>query len=327
MEFSQRNIERLADLRARFLDANGEKDDYWSSEETLALYDETFAERIGWKWDFALRDLERLDWSLPEGAVLDWGCGTGVASRKVLRSAIARRANSLWLYDRSALAMRFAAKRLEQSFPTLPIAQGENLNATTILVSHVLNELSERDLRQLLERMERATAILWVEPSLKSVSKRLVEIREKLRERFRVVAPCPHQAKCGMLAPENETHWCHHVVKPPQEAFTQSKWAKFAQAMRVDLRDLSLSYLVLDKRPIAPLEAQVKRVIGNARLYKAHASLLVCDETGARACQLLKRDFPNVFKALKKGETPSLQKMNVENGRIVEWRESERDDA
>jgi len=314
MTFSQRALQQLTHLRKVFLNATDGLNDYWTSEELLALYDETFAERIGWKWNFVLEDLERRGWQLPEGTLLDWGCGTGIASRKVLQRPIATTIRTVSLFDRSSLSINFASRKLTHGFPHLNIIQGDLQDATTVLISHVLNELTDQHLSDLLHRLKQATAILWVEPSQKSIASRLLKVREMLRKEFHLIAPCPHQASCGMLAPENARHWCHHFAMPPAEAFTESKWAKLSAALNIDLRDLSLSYLVLDKRAVLPLPPHAKRVIGNIRLYKASASMLLCDEHGVRNTELYKRDLPEVFKAIKKGAMPSLFAAEVERG-------------
>ncbi len=317
MRFTNDELQQLAHLRKGFLNATNGLNNYWTSEERLALYDETFAERIGWKWNFVLEDLEQRGWHLPEGTLLDWGCGTGIASRKLLQSPIASTIRTVALYDRSSLAVNFASKKLAHLFSHLTITHGDTSNASTVLISHVLNELSEQQLSDLLHRLKKATAVLWVEPSQKPIASRLVEVRETLRKEFHLVAPCPHQAACGMLAPEHARHWCHHFAKPPLEAFTESKWAKVADTLDIDLRDLSLSYLVLDKRPVSPLPTHTKRRIGNTRLYKASASLLLCDEHGVAEAELTKRDFPDLFKAVKKDTMPSLFSAEVERGRII----------
>lgn len=319
MNFTSEALVQLSRLRTHFLNAREGLSDYWTSEELLSLYDATFAERIGWKWNFVLEDLELSGWSLPDGVLVDWGCGTGTATLKVLQSPIASSISAVSLFDRSTISMQFACKKLARLFPHCRFVQGDAHDGTTVLISHVLNELSTAEVSGLLERLRRATCIIWVEPSQKQIATRLVEIREVLRKDFHFVSPCVHQAQCGMLAPKNAHHWCHHIVKPPQEAFTESKWAKFSDAFNIDVRDLSLSYLVLDKRPIAKHEPHVKRLVGNVRLYKAFASMLLCDESGVEECQLTKRDFPEAFKVLKKGKVPSLQKVEVENGRVKTW--------
>lgn len=319
MNFSQHALDALSRLRTQFLNAQEGLADYWSSEELLALYDATFAERIGWKWNFVLKDLDARDWTLPNGTLVDWGCGTGIASQKILQSPIGSAIRNVSLFDRSALSLDFATRKLTQRFPNIHFTRGDALDAQSVLISHVLNELSNAELSRLLERLKRATSIIWVEPSQKQIASRLVEVREALRNDFHLVAPCVHQASCGMLAPENARHWCHHVAAPPQEAFTESKWAKFADALHIDLSDLSLSYLVLDKRSLKPLAPNVKRLVGNVRLYKATASVLLCDEQGVCEVELTKRDLPDVFKAFKKGKIASLPSVEVEHGRIKNW--------
>lgn len=319
MNFSQHALNALSRLRTQFLNAQEGLADYWSSEELLALYDATFAERIGWKWNFVLKDLDAHHWTLPDGTLVDWGCGTGIASQKILQSPIGSAIRNVSLFDRSTLSVEFATKKLTRLFPNTRFTQGDTLDAQSVLISHVLNELSNAELSRLLMRLKHATSIIWVEPSQKQIATRLVEVREALRNDFHIVAPCVHQASCGMLAPENARHWCHHVALPPQEAFTESKWAKFADALHIDLSDLSLSYLVLDKRSLKPLSPNVKRLVGNVRLYKATASVLLCDEQGVREVELTKRDLPDVFKAFKKGKIASLPSVEVESGRIKQW--------
>ena len=49
-----------------------------------AVYDETFAARIGWKIDAVIRDLQRLGWKPMSCRLVDWGCGTGIATRRIL---------------------------------------------------------------------------------------------------------------------------------------------------------------------------------------------------------------------------------------------------
>jgi len=60
--WQRKELELLAELRARFLAGTAGAQDYWRSTEELALYDETFAARIGWKIDAVIRDLQRLGW-------------------------------------------------------------------------------------------------------------------------------------------------------------------------------------------------------------------------------------------------------------------------
>jgi ribosomal protein RSM22 (predicted rRNA methylase) len=143
-----------------------------------------------------------------------------------------------------------------------------------------------------------------------------VAIREKLRGEFNIVAPCTHQQHCGLLATGNERHWCHHFAAPPPEIFQDSDWSRFANMAGIDLRDLPLSFLVLDKRPVPALLAGAARVIGHPRIYKPHALLLGCDDSGVRERKLTKRAHPAAFKQLKK-ECDPLQIWECDGDEIV----------
>src|SRR6266498_988576 len=71
-------------LRETFLAGRPTGAAYWQSMGDLANYDFTYAQRIGWKWDAVLRELQCRGWLPPAAPLLDWGCGSGVASRCVL---------------------------------------------------------------------------------------------------------------------------------------------------------------------------------------------------------------------------------------------------
>src|SRR6185436_19020676 len=107
----------LERLRAAFLGGKAGATDYWQSESDLAGYDATFAQRIGWKWDYVLGEITRRGWSPPQGELLDWGCGSGIASRVFLDHWGPTSISKLHLFDRSSLAMQFAAKRAREKYP------------------------------------------------------------------------------------------------------------------------------------------------------------------------------------------------------------------
>ena len=175
-------------LREQFLTAA--PGDYWKSPADLAQYDFTFAQRIAWKWDAVLAELQRLYWTPPPGPLLDWGCGSGIAGRRVCKTfAIKQRL----VYDRSALAMNFAGgERWQGEAPGI------------LVLSHVINELKE-----LPAVIHQAEAVIWVEPGTFADSRALIAAREKLRDRFHVVAPCTHREKCGITG----TDWCHFFAE------------------------------------------------------------------------------------------------------------------
>lgn len=309
----------LERMRQAFLTGTAATADYWQSDHDLAAYDATFAQRIGWKWDFVLRELQRRGWSPPAGALLDWGCGSGIATRKFLESFRSESMNPLHVWDRSGRAMDFALKRARECAPELSASACSTAPTScrgTVLLSHLLTELSPAQIEALVAAVATADCILWVEPGTYEASLTLIAIRERLRDQFGIVAPCTHQGRCGILAPENERHWCHHFASPPPEVFTDSHWARFANFLGIDLRALPLSFLVLDKRPVPPLPAGTAHLIGRPRLYKGHALLLGCDANGVSEQRLSQRKFVKEFKAFKKGKHGSLLQWQCEGGEI-----------
>ena len=308
MNWEEIDWHALERMRSAFLQNTAGAADYWQSESDLASYDATFAQRIGWKWDYVLEELKWRGWSPPEGELFDWGCGSGIAGRAFLDHFGEKSISALRLYDRSSLAILYATSRARAKFPKLKIVAGSGSPSTNeiLLISHVLTELTPEQTQALADEAARAQCVLWVEPGTYEASLTLIAVRERLRSQFSIVAPCTHQERCGILAPENQRHWCHHFASPPPDVFTDSNWARFATVMGIDLRDLPLSFLVLDKRPAAALPAGAGRVIGHPRIYKGHALLLGCDASGVSERKLTKRHFPQEFKNWRKGKADGL---------------------
>lgn len=303
----------LARLRDGFLSGAGAAGVYWQSRADLAAYDLTFAQRIAWKWDAVLGELKLRGWSPPPGEVLDWGCGSGVAGRCVLREFGPEHLTALGLFDRSPLAVEFAAARAKAVFPKLAINSGvpETGRIGLLLLSHVLNELTEAERAALLELTTRADAVLWVEPGTHADSRALGAMRERLLGEFDVVAPCTHAAACGVLAAGNERHWCHNFAAPPSGIMADSNWVRFAQRMGIDLRSLPYSFLALERKGLRAEGLRFAgwaRLVGTPRVYKGFAKLFCCEASGVRDLTLQKRDAPALFKRLKNEELVLLVK-------------------
>jgi hypothetical protein len=313
----------LEQMRASFLQNTAGAGDYWQSESDLTSYDATFAQRIGWKWDYVLEELQRRGWMPPTGELLDWGCGSGIAGRAFLDQFGTSSVKSLRVWDRSALAMSFATGRARGKYPGLEVRSGNEPCAAVavLLISHVLTELTPEQIEALADQAANAQCVIWVEPGTYEASLTLIAMRERLRGRFNVIAPCTHQEQCGILAPGNERHWCHHFTSPPPEVFMERNWSRFAREMGIDLRDLPLSFLVLDKRPTVPLSSGAGRVIGYPRIYKGHVLLLGCDVSGVRDRKLTKRHFPEEFRALRKGAGRVLCEWKCAEDEIVAMKE------
>jgi hypothetical protein len=324
-------------LRERFLHGPGKGSAYWEAREDLANYDLTYGERIGWKWDHVLRELQMRGWRPRSRDVFDWGCGSGVASRRVIAFFGAQQFDSLTVWDHSALACDFAEDAAQRAFPALHVAQATPslLSADTpiglLIVSHVLNELTPDDLDDVRSLMARSDAVIWVEPGTHETSRQLGRIRDELRNRFHIIAPCTHELGCPMFAADNERHWCHFFAPPPPEIFASSNWVKFGHRVGIDLRSLPYCFVAADvstvggadvhhgaeaaRTPAVP--GELSRVIGRVEHFKPYARLLNCDASGLTELQLPKRTDPELFKQLERTKAPLVYRWRRDGTRIL----------
>ncbi len=318
--FTKPELAALAALRARFLDGSCAGGGYWKNENDLALYDVSFGERIGWKWDAVLGELQKRGWRPSAKSIVDWGCGSGIAGRRVLGAWDGF--ESLTLADVSAHAMRFAEAKARENFPQVRTRMkadaADAVEGSLLLVSHVLNETDEDAAHRLIAAARRADEIIWVEAGTHADSRRLISVREKLRDEFRIIAPCTHAARCGMLVPENAAHWCHHFARVPSEASQDARWAQFGRELGIDMGTLPYSFLVLARRDAQPaMPAGFSRIIGRPRDEKGHFDVLSCSESGVEDLMAQKRDVPELAKKLRKGRAESVQSWTREGRRIT----------
>jgi len=321
--FTKPELAVLGALRARFLDGSNAGGAYWKNETDLALYDGSFGERIGWKWDAVLAELQARGWRPAARSLVDWGCGSGIAGRRVL--AAWEGFEKLTLTDVSPLAMRFAEARARGAFPALHVRAKadatDSLKGALLVVSHVLNETDSLAANRLVAAARRADEIIWVEAGTHADSRRLIAVREQLRDEFAVIAPCTHGARCGMLAGENAAHWCHHFARVPSEASRDARWAQFGRELGIDMRSLPYSFLVLARRGAAAgfesTPRGLSRIVGRPRDEKGHFDLLSCSESGVEELVAQKRDVPGLARQLRKGRADAVQRWTREGKRIT----------
>jgi hypothetical protein len=327
----------LARLRDRFLGGPATDGPYWKTRDDLASYDFTYGERIGWKWDHVLRELRMRGWRPRSREAFDWGCGSGIAGRRVISFCGAEAFDSLTVWDHSPLACDYAEDAARRAFPALKVAQATPglLAAETpiglLILSHVLNELSSEALAPLRDVIGRSEAVIWVEPGTHEVSRQLGRIRDELRTRFHVVAPCTHELGCPMFHEGNERHWCHFFAPPPSEIFADSNWVKFGQRAGIDLRSLPYCFVAADRRKtdqvsVPPttatnnppaIDTSLSRVIGRVEHFKPYARFYNCDATGLSELELPKRADPALFKQLERTKAPLVYRWRRDGDKIV----------
>lgn len=324
-------------LRDGFLHGGAAAGPYWRTASDLASYDFTYGERIGWKWDHVLRELRLRQWRPAQRHVFDWGCGSGVAARRVIEFFGADAFDELIVWDHSPLATDFAADAAEKAFASLRVSAatpgllGSDEPLGLLVVSHVLNELSDDSLASLLSACDRAESILWVEPGTHDASRRLGAMRDALQSRFRVVAPCTHALGCPMFTAGRERDWCHFFAPPPLGIHADSNWVKFGQRAGIDLRSLPYCFIALERNPppaaaappragespVVVTEPLLSRVIGRPEHLKPYARLLNCDATGLVELELPKRADPALYKQIERTKAPLVYRWQREGAKIL----------
>jgi SAM-dependent methyltransferase len=314
--------ERLREMRAGFL-ASEERaqpsaaPDYFRAWRDVELYDATFAQRIGWKWNAALREVAHREPTLRPASVVDWACGSGAATRALLTSPVGQNVRSVRLWDRSRRAMEYAREALLEVRPELQVLlapSGEPTGADLFLASHVLDEL-DTDGEAALERALRgASAAIVLESGTRASSRRLGGLRARLLGSFTPIAPCTHAASCGALARPDD--WCHFFARPPAEVFRDAFWSEFARELGVDLRSLAYSFIALAKSP-ATQPTGLHRILGRPRMLKGRALVDACSASGVATLSLLERIDRKLFKSLDEASNePRLWRIELDGERI-----------
>lgn len=298
MKLTSDDWKKLQTLRDRFL--HDASENYWSTKRDLELYDLVFAPRIGWKWNAVLHNLSIIGWKPQSDKIIDWGCGTGVASREVTSwSGI----KEVILIDQSPLALAFAKQHFNHSSITSTHHHVTDPLPTSslLLLSHVLGELSEQETSELATKAATVDEIIWVEPGSHEISRKLSQVRNfLLKAGHQVIAPCTHALSCPMLAPQQERHWCHFFASPPTEIFQSAFWYEVSHQLEIDLRSLPYSYLAFSRHHSSSWAPNAERLIGHPRSYKGYCKLFCCGGSGLHERTLQKRDNPDLFKRLIK---------------------------
>lgn len=328
--------ERLETLRDGFLEGGHggrHRGAYWRDTADVELYDCTFGRRIAWKWSAVLDELAARGFALPGGRWLDWGAGSAIATREVLRRSAESLRPHVTLFDRSAVALEYARDTLAAERPGLAIDAVTRLDGATrrelvdpggfdfVLVSHVMSELDPRALGELVALLSTARAFVWVEAATHDEARGLSAVRERLLEVHDPIAPCPHREACGVLAAGRERDWCHFFATPPARVFTASEWGHFGRRLGVDLRSLPYSFLAMRSRAahsaVSPTPA-ASRLLGRARVERAALHVQCCEAAGVRERRLLRRHDGNLFKRLSENRhAPKLVRWRLEGEELV----------
>lgn len=295
----------LKNLRQKFITNNFSHKSYWQSHSLIESYDQTFAQRISWKWQRVLEEIQHRDIQLPAKLdnIIDWGCGTGIASRTFLGVFPDQQFSHQILIDKSTDACQFAAEKITglglQQEITINPASLTSKNSL-LLISHVLNELNPDSLSDLLALINDSDFFIWVENGTKSTSKQLSSLIPQIAESQQILAPCMTPMNCPMNTADHDDDWCHNFARIPQEAAEQSLWGHVKTQLGIDTRSAPYSFLVGSKQAQAVSLENSFRVLGRPQINKGHLKAQCCSASGLSKRTFSKTRSPQTFKSLKK---------------------------
>lgn len=234
--------------------------------------------------------------------LLDLGSGPGSATWAAIDQwpAIASitqiDANALLLelgrkLSASAAAAPFRNARIIQA--TLPAPQLNDLTADLILASYTLAELPAPAIRTLLTTAwaNCTGALAIVEPGTPAGYERILLARTLLLERgAKILAPCPHQLPCPLVAPD----WCHFVQR-----VQRTRDHMLLKSADVPWEDEKFSYLIAVRDSVFT-PAGKDRILAPPEIRKTGIEAKLCRlDGGCEFVQIRKRDSA-AFKKMRK---------------------------
>lgn len=171
-----------------------------------------------------------------------------------------------------------------------------------------------------LARVKPGGALVVIEPALRTRTRHLHQVHDRLLERFAgrsgdvVFAPCPHQGACGALA--RETDWCHEDRRIDLPAWL----VPIARGAGLRFQGLTFSYLVL-RRDGQRLGAST-RVISELRRVKGKSDVQLCvGPLRTPRLECLDRDakgpLGDAWRALERGDLVDVPPRDLERGRVA----------
>lgn len=177
---------------------------------------------------------------------------------------------------------------LERSLPSRIRTVGREKGYDLIIVQNLLSELftgSSDPIGQrttlvetILGCLTAAGSLMLIEPALRSASRALHQVRDKLLagQNCSVYSPCLHDSPCPALVKPDD--WCHEERK-----WEIPSWIAHVDREMGFIKDaLKFSYVILrkDGKTLVPRKADYHRVVSELRVMKGEKRVWLCDETG-----------------------------------------------
>jgi len=237
-------------------------------------------------------------------SVLDLGAGPGTASWAAvdawpeIESISQVDANALLMLMGKALgegSSNEALRNARQINADLGREFQHELSADLVIVSYTLAELRKVEIAELLPgAWRRCTgALVVVEPGTPAGYERTLKARDSAMEMGgRIVAPCPHEMRCPLTAPD----WCHFAQR-----MARSRDQMILKSAALGYEDEKFAYVVAVREQLFHA-AEKDRILARPEMGKAGVSLKLCRRDGGAELVTIRRRDVEAFKRAKKSE-------------------------
>ena len=143
--------------------------------------------------------------------------------------------------------------------------------ADLVIASYMIGEIGAAEQKSLAELMWQKTGdtLLVIEPGTPAGYARIIALRERLiAVGAHVVAPCPHNGKCPLAAPD----WCHFTQR-----LQRSRAHKQVKDAELPYEDEKFAYVALTR---TPMTKRPSRVLAQPEVSKVEISAKLCTPDG-----------------------------------------------
>ena len=158
---------------------------------------------------------------------------------------------------------------------------GHDIVGDVASAAYVLGELSPDQQGRLLDTMAAtAPVVVLIEPGTPAGFARIIAARDALlASGHTIVAPCPHEFACPMLAKHD---WCHFAAR-----LDRSRLHREVKGGDVSYEDEKFSYVVAKRLTAGVGNTRNARIVRHPRQRKGLVSLQLCTPSGSAVEQLV----------------------------------------
>ncbi|MDT2020659.1 small ribosomal subunit Rsm22 family protein [Methylocella sp. CPCC 101449] len=164
--------------------------------------------------------------------------------------------------------------------------------ADLVTLAYVLDELPPAEIEPLVDRLWALTGdmLVIIEPGTPAGWQRILAARTQLLARgAHLIAPCPHQEPCPLIAPD----WCHFARR-----VARSRLHRLAKSGDVPWEDEKFIFIAASRHPAR--EAAAARVLAPPQTASGRVRLKLCVSDGSLRDQLLTRRDGDAFKVARR---------------------------